>query len=124
MPVRAAAVQELATLLTVLSHPDRIRIIEELRASESDVSALTVALELKASRVSQHLAMLRTHRLVQPRREGRHVFYRLASPGIAQWLAHGLDFVEASIRGGDDLRSAVQETRHSWLDDEDEDASV
>ena len=98
MPVRALAVSELSSLLGVLSHPDRIRIVERLRSGEQDVKTLSEGLDLAQPRASQHLAQLRAHHLVQVRREGRRVHYRLANPGIARWLAEGLDFIEAELR--------------------------
>jgi DNA-binding transcriptional ArsR family regulator len=111
---RSLAIQELATLLGVLSHPDRVRIIEELRTEEHDVSFLAAQLEVAQARVSQHLSVLRAHRLVRTRREGRHVFYQLANARIADWLVDGLDFLEASIREGDAIKESVAEARSRW----------
>ena len=117
MPHRAHISKELAKLLGVLSHPHRIRIIEELRDSERDVNALQAALGVAHSAVSQHLSLLRSHRLVEERREGRHVFYRLSQPTIAQWLLGGLDFLEGSIAQAAELRTAIEETRTVWSGD-------
>ena len=44
MPSRAIAARELAKLFAVFSHPDRLRIVEELRDGERDVNALQDAL--------------------------------------------------------------------------------
>ena len=114
MPHRSHTSKELGKLLSVISHPHRIRIIEELRDSERDVNSLQAALGLAHSAVSQHLSLLRSHRLVEERKEGRHVFYRLSQPAIAQWLLTGLDFLESSISQAAELRSAIEETRTDW----------
>ena len=71
MPERTLVTKELAQLLGVLSHPHRIRIVEELRAGECDVKSLQELLGISHAGVSQHLALLRAHRLVEERREGR-----------------------------------------------------
>lgn len=114
MPARTIAAQELASLLGSLSHTHRIWIIEELRSGERDVNQLAESLEISHSRVSQHLAILRAHRLVVDRRDGRHVFYHLADAGLATWLIQGLDWISAGIHHGDDVREAVEEVRHLW----------
>ncbi len=68
--------------------------IEELRLAEKDVNSLAAALEISATRVSQHLGLLRVHRIVDERREGRHHYYHLVQPEIADWIVNGLAFVE------------------------------
>ena len=114
MPFRQLATAELANLLSVLSHPQRIRIIEELRSQEHDVNFLADALGTSHSRVSQHLALLRNHRLVETRREGRHVYYHLSRGELATWLVQGLDFVEAELAHNESVRGAVNEARAEW----------
>ncbi|MSQ97144.1 MAG: ArsR family transcriptional regulator [Gemmataceae bacterium] len=80
MPHRNLVAKELAGFLGVLSHPHRIHIIEELRDGERDVNSLQAALGISHSGVSQHLMLLRAHRLVNERRQGRRVFYHLLQP--------------------------------------------
>ena len=87
MPGRALAAKELATLLNALAHPVRVRIVEELHGRPMDVNTLQSITAVSSSNVSQHLAILRTHRIVQERREGRRVIYSLAQPAIAAWYS-------------------------------------
>lgn len=68
VPYRAIVTKELAELFGVLSHPHSIRIIEELRAGEKDVGTLAQVLNIHSSSVSQHLAVMRAHRLIVERR--------------------------------------------------------
>ena len=77
----------------------RIRLIEELRTGEKDVNSLAETLALPGARVSQHLSLLRAHRLVEERRDGRHHFYHLIQPEIAGWIVDGLDFVGGRMAG-------------------------
>ena len=111
---RDCALREMANLLGVLAHPERIRIVQELRARELDVNSLQKLLDVTHSRVSQNLALLRSHRIVAERREGRHVFYRLTQPCLADWLLHGLSFLEREAALNDELRSAVGRARALW----------
>lgn len=114
MPHRALVTKELAEFLGVLSHPHRIRIIEELRNGEHDVNALKEALGISHSGVSQHLMVLRSNRLVSERREGRHVFYQLRQPDIAGWLLEATRFLERETVEGDALRRAIGKARKEW----------
>lgn len=114
MPHLALVTKELADFLRVLSHPHRIRIIEELRDGEHDVNALQQALGISHSGVSQHLMTLRANRLVSKRREGRRVFYRLRQPEIAAWLLDATRFLEQGTAAAVELRKAIGKTRRQW----------
>ena len=104
MPSRLIVSRELADLFKLLAHGDRLRLIEELRLGEKDVTSLATALDLPATRVSQHLALLRAQRLVEERRDGRSHFYRLAFPQLAPWIVDALQFV--------DIRHRLEEADH------------
>ena len=112
MPSRIIVSRELAELLKLLAHPDRLRLIEELRLGERDVSSIAAALDLPATRVSQHLAPMRAHRIVADRREGRNPFYRLTHPGLAAWIVAALEFVEVRHRLGEG--TAIEQVRELW----------
>ena len=94
MSEREESARELAALLRIMGHPDRVRIINELSHDERDVKTLHTLLELPAPRVSQHLGLLRGYRIVEERREGRRRFYRLVRPQLAMWIRGGKEFVE------------------------------
>ena len=77
-----------AGLFKGLAHPFRIRILELLSAApEVSVAQLQEETGLEASHLSQHLAVLRRHRLVESERRASHVYYRLADPRVAELLA-------------------------------------
>ena len=77
-----------AGLFKGLSHPFRIRLLELLAdGEEHSVAELQEATGLEASHLSQHLAVLRRHRLVASDRRARHVYYRLAHAAVAELLA-------------------------------------
>lgn len=120
MPNRAVAAKELANIFKVLAHQDRIRIVAELRSGEKDVNTLCQLFELSPSRVSQHLSLMRAHRLIEERREGRHVFYHLVQPDIAQWIVDGLVFLEDRLQNAGISKSVIENARKLWTADQQE----
>ncbi|MDH4109757.1 MAG: metalloregulator ArsR/SmtB family transcription factor [Gammaproteobacteria bacterium] len=112
MPSRQLVARELSEVFKVLAHPDRIRLVEELGGGEMDVNTLSQVLDLPGPRVSQHLGLLRLHRIVEERRDGRHHYYHLVQPEIAVWIVSGLNFVEGRIAGID--ASAIEAARQLW----------
>lgn len=113
VPHRLLVTSELAALFSVLGHPQRIRIIEELRDGEFDVKSLQGLLGISHSGVSQHLMVLRAHRIVCERRQGRHVFYRLRQPAMASWLLEATEFLEQECEA-QELQQAIRKTRRAW----------
>ncbi len=111
---RQVASAELARILGVLSHPARLRIVEELGAAEQDVSALSQTLDIPPAGVSQHLARLREQNLVAQRREGRHTYYRLRDPELATWLVKGLRFVLRDTQRAAAVGKAVARAKRFW----------
>ncbi len=112
MPSRQVVAKELAEIFKIVANPDRIRLIEELRAGEKDVNTLAQILDLPSPRVSQHLSLMRAHRLVEERRDGRHHYYHLIQPEIAAWIVDGLDFIEGRMSGVP--KSSIKTARRLW----------
>lgn len=119
MPDRQVAAAELAEIFRTTGHPDRIRIIEELRTEEKDVKTLVDRLQLPGPRVSQHLSLMKAHRIVEERRDGRQHFYRLTQPEIATWIVEGLAFVEGRLNGIS--KSTISTARELWSSDTNDD---
>src|SRR5699024_9814118 len=77
-----------ANLFKGLAHPWRIRILELLSGAEQvSVADLQTDTELEASHLSQHLAVLRRHRLVGADRRASRDYCRLADRRTAELLA-------------------------------------
>jgi len=90
MPHRSRPVHEAkASLFRVLGHPARVRILELLRDGEKSVGALQAELDLDSGGTSQHLAALRRIGLVESRREGTSVYYRVDDPMVFELLEAG-----------------------------------
>jgi DNA-binding transcriptional ArsR family regulator len=115
MPFRTTASRRLAEMFGVLSNPHRVRLVEELsRRGELDVNSLETELGISHSAVSQHLTLLRAHRIVIERREGRHVFYRLTQHGLAEWILQGLNFLQKEFEGSEPAREEIEKAKSFW----------
>lgn len=116
MPHRTVLAREIADLLKVMAHPDRVRLIEELRAGSLDVTALSERLGIPPTRASQHLALLKSHRIVAERRDGRHHQYGLVDRTLAAWLLDGARFVQARIAAEMADSQALDAAASHWRD--------
>lgn len=114
IPARSLIAKELSELLGAIAHPHRLRILIELHAGEKDVNGLQQMLGISHSSVSQNLAILRAHHLVRERRQGRHVYYSLSNPEMAEWLLHGLRFLEGGLAYQEEMKTAVDHARRLW----------
>ncbi|MBX9770432.1 MAG: metalloregulator ArsR/SmtB family transcription factor [Candidatus Obscuribacterales bacterium] len=116
MPHRVVIAHQLSELFSVLSHPLRIRIIIELRSGELCVNSLKEILEISHSAASQHLAILRVHRLIKETKRGRQVFYRLSLPKLAAWIVDAIPFVLPDNLDSELLNSAAAHAMEEWSD--------
>lgn len=86
-----------AELFKALAHASRIRILELLRDGEKSVSQLQLELAVEGSSVSQQLAILRMRNLVDTRRVGNLIYYRLRDPQINDLLDAARRIFEAHV---------------------------
>ena len=78
-------------IFQALADPSRRAIFESLTRGEAAVKDLTARFDISQPAVSQHLATLRDAGLVNGRREGRCVYYRVEPRGmkpLVDWIAH------------------------------------
>ena len=78
-----AQAREASELLKALAHEGRLLILCLLSEGEKSVSELEEAMRLPQAAVSQQLARLRFDRLVNTRREGRVIYYSIASKEVS-----------------------------------------
>ena len=82
-------------VFAMLADPTRIRIILALKnAEEMSVNHLADVVDKSAASVSQHLAKLRLSRMVQTRREGTTVFYRLTDEHASELVIDAIKQAE------------------------------
>jgi ArsR family transcriptional regulator, arsenate/arsenite/antimonite-responsive transcriptional repressor len=72
------AMRDLMAVFKALADESRVRILLALGSGELCVCQIVELLELAPSTVSKHIAILRQARLVDGRKDGRWIFYRLA----------------------------------------------
>lgn len=74
-----SAATQASVLLKVLSHPDRLLLLCQLSQGEYCVSELEGLIGLGQPSLSQQLGVLRQEGLVETRRAGKQIYYRIAS---------------------------------------------
>ena len=74
-----AAASKASGLLKALSHPDRLILLCQLSQGEYCVSELEEMLGIHQPSLSQQLGVLRQEALVETRRDGKQMYYRIAS---------------------------------------------
>ncbi len=72
-----------ADQLKALGDPLRLRLIDALRSGEMTVGDLAILAETDIALVSHHLQVLKHSQLVETRREGRYIYYRLRDDLVA-----------------------------------------
>lgn len=81
-----------------LSDENRVRILMALRHHEFCVCQITAFLDLSPSTTSKHLSVLRGARLIQAKKEGKWVYYRLSdSPESYEMAREAVAWAERSI---------------------------
>ena len=71
-----------AEMCQVFSHPKRLEVINVLRDGEMTVTELSQKLGLTIGNLSQHLSMMKERHILQSRKEGNMVYYRILNPKL------------------------------------------
>lgn len=97
----ASALHETALAAETLGHladPTRLHLLRLLAGGEQDVSTLTAQVPASRSSVSQHLGRLRLAGLVQVRRDGRRMLYRVGSDHVHALVEEAYGFAAHVLR--------------------------
>jgi rhodanese-related sulfurtransferase len=79
--------EQVARIGKAVASPKRLELIELLCQGEKTVEVLAAQAEISVKLASAHLKQLRMARLVDTRKEGKYVLYRLASTSVADlWV--------------------------------------
>lgn len=76
-----------ARVLKALANDSRLMIVDRLSRGECTAGELTQLVGSDQTTVSKHLAVLRAHGIVEDRREGSSVVYRLLTPCIMNFFS-------------------------------------
>ena len=76
-----------AKILRVMANESRLLILDRLSKGECTAGELTRLVGADQTTVSKHLAVLRAHGIVEDRREGTSVVYRLLTPCVTNFFS-------------------------------------
>ncbi|NMM19365.1 MAG: metalloregulator ArsR/SmtB family transcription factor [Rhodoferax sp.] len=108
--------EQVARIGKAMASPKRLELIELLCQGEKTVEVLAAQAEISVKLASAHLKELRLARLVETRKDGKYVLYRLASNSVANlWVSLRAEAEErlvelqlalaSIVAHGDDLES-------------------
>src|SRR5512140_903499 len=83
-----------AELFRAFSDTSRVRIMAVLLQGETNVSALSRAVGISESAVSHHMRSLRQMRLVNTRKDGKEVHYRVDDQHIVRLFQQGVKHIQ------------------------------
>ncbi len=86
-----------ADFFRLLGHPVRVRVLELLRDGERSVGDLQAALELDSGGTSQHLTTMRRQGILESRKDGAKVYYRVKDPRVFQLLATAREILTTQL---------------------------
>ena len=75
-------IEGIASFLKALADPTRLRILHSLQGGERCVNDLLAELPCSQANVSKHLSLLRSAGIVEFRRQGVQIYYRIADPAV------------------------------------------
>ena len=110
-------IDSVSNLFSLLSHPVRVKILWLLkRKQSSNVQEIQKELNISQSNVSQHLALLRTNKLVTEERKGKEVHYSLAaSKKISRVLESALHLIIYQLALSSELLSTYSDILSFWV---------
>jgi DNA-binding transcriptional ArsR family regulator len=96
------------TVARALADENRVRVLLVLRARELCVCQIIEFLSLAPSTVSKHLSILKHARLVDTRKDGRWIYYRLAGKGAPEEARSAIRWIERSLAADPDGRADIK----------------
>lgn len=105
IPLKDLLYEQVARVGKAVSSPKRLEILEMLAQGEKSVETLAKEVRIEDKLASAHLKALREARLVQVRREGKRMVYRLSGSDVAEL---GVSLREVATEHLLEMRMAVQ----------------
>ena len=85
--------REILGITKALADENRLRALYALQSGELCLCQIIELLQLAPSTVSKHIAILRQARLIEGRKEGRWIYYRLMGTDIPGEVQKGIDWI-------------------------------
>jgi ArsR family transcriptional regulator len=95
---------EFLNITKALAEENRVRILLALEVEELCVCQIIELLELAPSTVSKHMSVLRQARLVEGRKDGRWMYYRLANASAPTEVKEAIAWVKKSLSPNERIR--------------------
>jgi ArsR family transcriptional regulator len=99
---------EFLNITKALAEENRLRILIALEGGELCVCQIIELLQLAPSTVSKHMSVLRQARLVDGRKEGRWMYYRLAGKRAPAEIKDAIAWVKKSLARNQRIRRDVK----------------
>ena len=90
-----------------LSRTAQLALVDRLKRGEASAAELIEDLELSKANLSKHMALLTRGGIVESRREGRQLHYRLTDPEIHEACAIMRSVLYRRLKQGEKLASAI-----------------
>jgi len=98
--------EQIATSLSAIASSQRVAILLAIGRGEACVCHLEAVLGWRQAYISQHLMALRKAEILQDRREGRYVFYRLKNTALLDLLVNSASLIGLSPKSVTELINA------------------
>lgn len=89
--------RDFMAITKALADENRVRMLLALRGQELCLCQIIEMVALAPSTVSKHMSILRQSRLVEGRKDGRWVYYRLAGRDATPAVRRALEWVQKSL---------------------------
>lgn len=97
-PLPDELLELVARRFRVIGEPMRIRLLESLRDSEASVSELAETIGTSQQNISKHLAVLADAGILGRRKDGNHVYYRIADTSVFALCDEVCSSVQRQVR--------------------------
>lgn len=108
--LKDALYEQVARIAKAAASPKRLELIELLCQAPKPVELLASEAGISVKLASAHLKALRTARLVDTERQGKHIIYRLASPALPRFWVQLRTLAEDRLL---ELQEALQQLSHA-----------
>ena len=88
----------IARRFRLLAEPTRVKLLDRLRDGEASVNELSEELGASQQNISKHLSMLADAGMLARRKDGNHVYYRIADEGVFALCDHVCGSVQQQLR--------------------------
>jgi rhodanese-related sulfurtransferase len=109
-----AIYEQFARVGKAVSSPKRLELLDLLCQTERTVESLAREAGLTIANTSRHLQVLRAARLVEARKQGLHVIYRVADPAVGEFIFAMRQLAEARLAEIERISRAFMGERESF----------